>query len=410
MIYYTGVPNVGDLANADIVSEFGGVPTVQASDLCLPHLLAIGSTLESAVENTIVWGTGAMEPEGMLGRPAVGNIFALRGKLTYAALRQAGLPLVDMPLGDPGYLIARMFGTSRRPPTYKVGLIAHYTDRHHPTVRAMRQNPEVRDLDVRCTDLRSFISEMMTCSTIVSSSLHGLIFAEALGIANLWVEFDTRRSHFKYRDWFSTTELPRSAPFRVKGGHDVDELYKRARLHESKINVDQLVESFPRHRSAELLTPWGETFVGHEQCRASAIPMFINLDAGLYSTTIARLNQLTRHVPITLILCNSAVLPPATVERLGIALPGIEFVQKKFDRGTLLKYFGNWAEPSRFLCLSGAPLISIDQLYFDLSSALDHNPYTTEARIRGPTFTLSLHRGGLFDVPSVPTILSGGVG
>src|ERR1700722_13484652 len=93
VIYYTGVANVGDLANADIVSAVGGYPTWQAPDLCEQHILAVGSTLDSAAPNSVVWGTGMMHPDRGAGSVLAENIFAVRGKLTACALRKQGVAI-----------------------------------------------------------------------------------------------------------------------------------------------------------------------------------------------------------------------------------------------------------------------------------------------------------------------------
>ena len=52
--------------------------------------------------------------------------------------------------------------------------------------------------------MKIFMEQLNSCDYILSSSLHGLIFADSYNIPNLWVRFGSKvdGDGFKYRDYY----------------------------------------------------------------------------------------------------------------------------------------------------------------------------------------------------------------
>ena len=93
--------------------------------------------------------------------------------------------------------------TPRAEKRFEVGVVPHYVDRD-----AVRVNdPSVTIIDVR-SDWRSVIEQIAECETIPSSSLHGLIVAEAYRIPALWTTITDKVAGegFKFRDYYLSTE------------------------------------------------------------------------------------------------------------------------------------------------------------------------------------------------------------
>jgi pyruvyltransferase len=65
-----------------------------------------------------------------------------------------------------------------------------------------RYNREIHFIDIQANPF-SVIREIDKCQNILSSSLHGLVFADALNIPNAWSELSDRVSGkgFKFRDY-----------------------------------------------------------------------------------------------------------------------------------------------------------------------------------------------------------------
>src|SRR6476660_4321508 len=128
--YFLRIPNAGDRINPAIVTSICKRPTVHVATTPEPHLFAAGSMMSATSDTSHVWGTGVMHPELGVGSAQPSNIHAVRGKLSHLALREAGIEVRDVPLGDPGYLAPALLGVTRSAaPTKKIGVVAHYVDR-----------------------------------------------------------------------------------------------------------------------------------------------------------------------------------------------------------------------------------------------------------------------------------------
>jgi hypothetical protein len=359
--YFLRIPNVGDRVNAALVEAASGAPTVHVSDTTRPHLLAIGSILSAATEKSLVWGSGLMHPDLGVGRLSDEKIHAVRGKLTRDELNQRGLLLRDVPLGDPGFLAPRLLGIAPEvEPRFRVGIVAHYVDRFHPTVRRLLQQPDVLDLNVH-EDPEVFLRKMACCECVISSSLHGLIFAEAMGLPNLWVQAsdDIAGDGFKFRDWFSTTGRPQSSPHLLTDLDQPDELADRAIIHESTIDADALLAAFPRDKLFEIRRPCPPGFKPASTCRNQPMPVFfISFNRGpMMLRTMAAVDRLT--TPTDIVIHDNGSDDPQTIQILEALRREGRWVMRRAKIGTadglnqvdetVQAYFANWGEPSRYV-------------------------------------------------------------
>lgn len=359
--YFLRIPNVGDRVNPLVIGGLSGTTTRHVPDADLPHLLAIGSLMKSAAATSLVWGTGLLHPDGGLGGPRPENIFAVRGPLTATALRRAGLLVHDVPLGDPGSLAPALLGiTAAREPRFPLGLVAHYVDRGHPAVRRLLAMPGVRDLDVRW-EPADFLSAMADCRAIVSSSLHGLVFAEALGLPTLWFQAtgDVAGDGFKFRDWFSTTHVPQASPYTLDGGERPEQLAGRAERRGSRVSSGDLAAAFPRSRLAEIRD--------RRPCRVAVrvarhprtpLPVFvISFNRGrTLLRCLAGLRHLSR--PTIPVIHDNGSTDPATLEVLaaleadGVAVHRGPRLSGPADLAgvnrTIAAFFADWSEPCRY--------------------------------------------------------------
>lgn len=163
-------------------------------------------------------------------------------------MRSAGVAVGDVPLGDPGYLAPSLLGVVRADsPKFRVGVVPHYVDRCNPLIQRILEEDGVQDLNVHDSP-QTFLERMAECEAVISTSLHGLIFAEALSIPNLWVKDGDKicGGTFKYEDWFSMTSHPQKSPYLLTSHDKVDTLVSQATLHECQIDTKALIEAFPR--------------------------------------------------------------------------------------------------------------------------------------------------------------------
>jgi pyruvyltransferase len=224
-----------------------------AFKLKLKNYLVIGSTIDQLCkDNTEVWGAGIIYGEQVL-KIKPKKIFAVRGPLTRKVLLNNG---VDCPAvyGDPALLISKHYYPSIQK-NYKFGIIPHVSNIDY--VKRMTVNGISiceRD-DFLLIDLGKFdrwkdiVDKALSCETILSGSLHGLIIAEAYKIPNLWIEFGKPLigGHFKFHDFFLSIGRDRETPCVINGNElPIVDIQKELESWEpGTIDLQPLIDSAP---------------------------------------------------------------------------------------------------------------------------------------------------------------------
>lgn len=357
MWYFRRVDNIGDIVSPNVVAHVANSHTRLSSE---GEHLAIGSILAGATARTVVWGTGVMDGAQDLSRLVPSNIYAVRGKLTHKAVKAAGISVGDIPLGDPGVFAPELF-PHRVANKYRIGLIPHYVDRPHPWLVKSAQEEGVIVLNVHDKPA-DFFTALRSCTTILSSSLHGLIFAESVGLPNLWIKLSDRvvGSGYKFRDWFSLADTPQNDPHEPKDNETAAELSKRATIHNVNIDRKGLASSFPRARLEALSDEIkGRTFLWLSTCRRRPLPVFIiSYNRGSFlRRAVESYRRLNRKLHI--IVHDNGSTDEETRDVLR-QLRGEDCLV--FHRGrihsvddlnlvneTVQEYFSDWAEPSRYI-------------------------------------------------------------
>lgn len=199
------VGNAGDIYNRDLVRHlYGTEPEIVDGGR---RILLVGSIVHRVQDGDIVAGVGTKgspQAEGVTAR-----IVGARGPLTVDVLREAGHDVSGVRfLLDPGLLIADVFPKLRRiaPKPGSVAFVPHYRER--PRYESTREY-DVLDVDQTPYGLARDIARH---ETIYASSLHGVIFAHALGRPAVLVAPQTAEPEIKYRDYFASVGLPWRTP------------------------------------------------------------------------------------------------------------------------------------------------------------------------------------------------------
>lgn len=214
--WYRGDRNFGDQLAPIILQAVTGELPMWVHRQTPGKILSVGSVLHNLQDGDVVWGTGAIRNLPVDAHPTA-RILAVRGPLTRKLL-QADVPEV---YGDPALLLPRYYDEPQEK-MYDVGVIPHYVDK---TAMQLPYDPSILTIDVQ-SDWRQIVDDMRKCWSIVSSSLHGLIVAEAYGIPATWVVAGDRITggSFKFHDYYLATDrdppaaaewdgrLPRLAP------------------------------------------------------------------------------------------------------------------------------------------------------------------------------------------------------
>lgn len=194
--WYIGVPNFGDQLSPEILHHVAGREPVWVSNIFQGKVLALGSIAASARPGDVVWGAGALKDQPLDGRGV--RYLAVRGPLTRATIR-GDVPEV---YGDPAMLLPEMYQPTPCARRHAIGVVPHYVDRAAMT----SDDPAVKVIDVR-RPWREVVDHIVGCDLILSSSLHGVVIAEAYGIPAVWVEATGQVSGggFKFRDYYLST-------------------------------------------------------------------------------------------------------------------------------------------------------------------------------------------------------------
>jgi pyruvyltransferase len=153
-----------------------------------------------------IWGVGSIDGKNRSFPHA--KIKAVRGHLTRKLLNLDE----SLPVGDPAILIPLFYGLKQYK-KYKLGVVPHYVDAGLPILNNLRKDPDVKFINVR-TPVNQFIEEVATCEYLVSSSLHGLIAPEAMGIKSGWLKLSNKviGDGYKFRDYYSVYGIEDAQP------------------------------------------------------------------------------------------------------------------------------------------------------------------------------------------------------
>lgn len=236
--------NLGDILNPYLVQKITGAPPrfVERGK----GMLAIGSVIKYAAKGTVVWGTGcSREDEKLSSYP---TCRAVRGPITRDLLLRSGCYCPKI-YGDPALLLPRFFNPVVRK-AHKVGFIPHY---QHRDEELPTDTKFVDLLRVGDNEIESFIREVKSCDAIVSTSLHGIIIANAYGIPARYATFSkspnlVHGDGMKFRDYFLSVGMPVQDPLDLSELDSLDSrwvLKNMDRTVDLKIDLDRLLDSFP---------------------------------------------------------------------------------------------------------------------------------------------------------------------
>ena len=200
--WWRDVENWGDLLAPLLLERFAHVEVSWA----LPafcEVASLGSILGNWIQpdyKGVILGSGKLLEHSAV--PLGAKILALRGPLT-----AAGVPGL-FALGDPGLLADELL---EHPPVKKhnLGIVAHWSD------HSLSVDPRFTPYDpliIHAWDSPlSVVAAIGSCRKIVSSSLHGLILADAFNIPRRFepsANWTKEGGHFKVRDHNAAVGVP----------------------------------------------------------------------------------------------------------------------------------------------------------------------------------------------------------
>ncbi len=207
------------------------------------YLMCAGSILHKANSNAIVWGSGFMSEDANV-KDVPKKICAVRGPKTRSRLLELDLSCPEI-YGDPALLIPLIYKPKINK-KYKLGIVPHYVDKANPLLSNFIDQ-DVLILNITMEDQYKFINELLSCEMLVSSSLHGIILADAYKIPSMWIEFSdkVKGNGFKFLDYFLSVKRRDRKPFKITKDVTLSNLYNLFYDYKIDIYLDGLIESCP---------------------------------------------------------------------------------------------------------------------------------------------------------------------
>lgn len=265
---YSDLYNAGDLMNVDIVEKLSGMK-VKRTKTYAAEMTAIGGALfglqySDSIKRRLaqlifhiiygkkpvyVWGSGFWHDynKHRLFRTNL-KVLALRGAKSAEKLYKLTGVKHDVLLADAGLLVNLLF-TPSATKEYKIGLIPHMSQIDESGMKQFASMADVHLIDIRHTPAEVGL-EISKCEVIASSSLHGLIFADALGVPNMHImgEKNLREGNFKFEDYYSSYGLEDRPCILSEHIPTYDEIIDSYRIDINAVKDKQkrLAEVFPK--------------------------------------------------------------------------------------------------------------------------------------------------------------------
>ncbi|MBU0651168.1 polysaccharide pyruvyl transferase family protein [bacterium] len=248
------INNFGDSITPLLLKHYGFTPVHTKEQHS--QIVLTGSLLEVIPENYngIILGTGLINGSTTKSFNKA-KILGVRGKLTQQIINAPH----NIVLGDPGLLASNLLQKQQKK-EYILGIVPHYIDKKNPEIKKLfnKYKKEILIIDVTRSPIK-VIQDIDKCENIISSSLHGLITADSLGIPNAWILLSDKviGNGFKFYDYVSALETKIKSN-KITGNEKLTELIKLTTkpadtIPEIKHNLHQTFIALPRrpmHSSA----------------------------------------------------------------------------------------------------------------------------------------------------------------
>lgn len=218
-IPYQGIPlyywqqqsfvNFGDYISLKLVERIVNTPVKVHKNFPwnkYVKLIAVGSMMSFAKDGDVIWGTGINGK--LLDKKHYPfthlDIRSVRGPLTRAYLKENLGIIAPEIYGDPALLIPYLFPEfkKKKNPSRPYIIIPHFTE------NKLFPKNECPQVVYPTEPWDEIIRQILDSEFVISSSLHGLIIADAFGIPCRMLKITDTEPLFKYQDYYFGTNRP----------------------------------------------------------------------------------------------------------------------------------------------------------------------------------------------------------
>lgn len=196
--------NVGDYLSVivfnQLVNYLGYKMGFKRKTYCISF---IGSIIQNLGQNAIIYGSGLIYDNDkirsiLLRKKLNFDIRAVRGPETRRVLIELGYDVPEV-YGDPAILLPFFYKPTQIIKKYSYILIPHKSKIEKYEKKGYKILSTITD------DWKHFIDEILSSELVISSSLHGIIIAEAYGIPAVLLNDTEHQDLFKYKDYYYST-------------------------------------------------------------------------------------------------------------------------------------------------------------------------------------------------------------
>lgn len=239
--------NWGDIVSKTVVQHLlNGTSVETTSDpLASGKSLVVGSVMSTSMPGDLVWGAGCIRPDAVGNGGTKMSVHAVRGPLTRAELLKRGIACPEV-YGDPALLFPELVEERPVPSmTCRWGIVPHYTDFGHPALKRW-EDEGAKIIDI-CAGLYEFIDALRTVDRVGSSSLHGLIAADAFGIPNTRIRLGAGLvgGDFKFDDYGRSVGRSDPAGVLICDDTHLARLESASLCDQINIDLEKLKENAP---------------------------------------------------------------------------------------------------------------------------------------------------------------------
>jgi pyruvyltransferase len=223
LVWWVKSPNFGDLLSPWLVGRMTGRSVLYGKGLP-KNYVSTGSILRHVEAGSVVWGTGSFGPEPSTQVCNTAEYLCVRGPLTRSKILDFHGTCPKL-YGDPA-LAAPLFYWPDVKVTHEYGIVIRWSEKRW---KELESTEEIKIIDLATGDIDATIKAMLSCRKIASSSLHGLILADAYGIPNAWIEAGKelggsrpKGGEYKFYDYFISVGKLRAAQLMRIEGHRPD--------------------------------------------------------------------------------------------------------------------------------------------------------------------------------------------
>ena len=169
------------------------------------HMNSVGATIFSSYQTTTIWGSGVHHAEGIFLKQLHYfpirrlDVRSVRGPLSREVLLKMGHRCPEV-YGDPAVLMPLIY----QPHVEKIHEML-VISQIRTEVKFRAGHPGLRMISMNTNDYKAVIDAIASSKKVISSSLHGIILAEAYGVPAVMFRSYDKSVDFKYLDYYAST-------------------------------------------------------------------------------------------------------------------------------------------------------------------------------------------------------------